>query len=359
MQETKNRHSIHHTATALPQYCYTQEEIKRFIAELYQHADLNVEALLTMYDNAKINKRYFSAPLDWFKTEHTITERNQRYAEVALSLAEQAAKTCLEKAQCKASDIDLLMVVSTSGLLTPTLDARLLSRLGCSMHTKRLPIWGLGCAGGAAGLSRANELCQSSTIQRILLISVETSSLTFQTQDLRKANLVASTLFGDGAAAVLIEKEISPSSKPGIQLLESFSTTWPDSEWVMGWEFDAHGMKVILTSEIPSLVLKRMGENVRQACQSAGRRFEEIEHFITHPGGIKVLNAFAESLQLAPEKLERSRQFLYDYGNLSSASVLFVLHQFLQDQNFQKNALGAISALGPGFSSEHLFFKTV
>lgn len=350
--------TIHNVATALPPYVYSQDELKAFARQhlCAQHPELS--AMAQIFDHAQIAKRHLAAPLEWLAQNHDAETRSRRYAEVGVNLAAEAAAHCLETAQISGDQIDMLMVVSSTGTLIPTLDARLLQRLRLNQHTKRLPLWGLGCAGGVAGLSRAMELTDSGRVQRLLMIAVETCSLTFQPSDTSKGNFIASALFADGAAAIIIESDrIAATPKPGIRLLNSFSTTWPETLDVMGFDFDNGGMRVFLQPQIPELVRERLRDNLDAACRQCGVRREAIRHYVNHPGGVKVLQAFCDALELPPQAVELAAGVLHNYGNLSSASALFVLEAFLKRHRMERGELGVMSALGPGFSSEHLFFE--
>jgi alkylresorcinol/alkylpyrone synthase len=228
----------------------------------------------------------------------------------------------------------------------------LIFRLGLSEHTRRVPIWGLGCAAGVAGLARTADYARLYPGELALLIGVELCGLTFQRGDLSKANLVSTSLFADGAAAALIG-----SGAEGPELIGSHSTTWRDTEDIMGWDLVETGFKVKISRSIPTLVRRKMSENLLAACSSAGISPEDIEHFLIHPGGSKVLDAFEEVLGFEPGGLMLPREVLRECGNMSSVTVMFVLERFLRSHEFAAGDLGVLSALGPGFSAEHVFFR--
>jgi alkylresorcinol/alkylpyrone synthase len=249
--------------------------------------------------------------------------------------------------------VGAIFFVSTTGLSTPSLDSKLLFRLGLSGHTRRVPIWGLGCSAGAAGIARAAEHARLYPDQLVLLVAVELSGLTFQRGDRSKSNLISTSLFADGAAAVLL----GGARTNGPEVLGGYSTTWPDTEDVMGWDLVETGLKVQLSKSVPTIVREKFRDNLEDACDSLGLDFGEIRHFVLHPGGSKVLDAFEDVLGLEPGGLTTSRDVLRDCGNMSSVTVLFILERFLEGGEFAPGDIGVLSAMGPGFSAEVVFFR--
>jgi alkylresorcinol/alkylpyrone synthase len=339
-------------ATALPPHRVGQEEAKRFARGMFSDAYTDVERLMPIFDNVHVENRHFCVPVEWFAEDHTFPEKNALYVEHALALTEKAARRALDRAGADPGDVGAIFFVSTTGLSTPSLDSKLIFSLGLSEHTRRVPIWGLGCAAGAAGLARAAEYARLYPDQLVLLVGVELSGLTFQRGDRTKGNLVSTSLFADGAAAVLLG-----SGGGGPRVLGSYSTTWPDTEDVMGWELVETGLKVQLSKSVPLIVHEKLRDNLGQACDSLGLDFAEIAHFILHPGGAKVLDAFEEVLGIEPGGLTFSRGVLRDCGNMSSVTVLFILERFLGGGEYAAGDLGVLSAMGPGFSAEHVFFR--
>ena len=339
-------------ATALPPYRLGQDEVKEFARALFSDEFKDIERLAPVFDNVRVDDRYFCVPREWFERDHGFPERNDLYVEHALDLSEKAARRALDRAGAAAGDVGAIFFVSTTGLSTPSLDSRLIFRLGLSEHTRRVPIWGLGCAAGVAGLAHAADHARLYPGKLTLLVGVELCGLTFQRGDLSKANLVATSLFADGAAAVLLGE-----GAQGIELTGGHSTTWPETEDIMGWEVVETGFKVKISRSIPTLVRQRMTENLATACEFAGLSPEEIRHYVTHPGGARVLDALEEVLGFEPGGLTLSREVLRDCGNMSSVTVLFVLERFLRNREFATGDMGMLSALGPGFSAEHVFFR--
>jgi alkylresorcinol/alkylpyrone synthase len=338
-------------ATALPPYRVGQEEAKDFARNMFSRRDGDFERLLPIFDNVNVDSRYFCVPVEWFERDHGFPEKNALYVEHALDLSEKAAGRALDRIGARPEDVGAVFFVSTTGISTPSLDSKLIFRLGLSEHTRRVPIWGLGCSAGAAGLARASEHARLYPDKLVLLVAVELSGLTFQRGDRSKSNLISTSLFADGAAAVLLGNATGP------EILGSYSTTWPDTEDVMGWDLVETGLKVQLSKSVPAIVQERFRGNLEEACTSLGLDFEELEHFVLHPGGSKVLDAFENVLGLEPGGLATSRDVLRDCGNMSSVTVLFILERFLERREFTKGDLGVLSAMGPGFSAEHVFFR--
>ena len=338
-------------ATALPPHRVGQGEAKRFARGMFAGAHKDFERLIPIFDNVHVDNRYFCVPVEWFEEDHSFSEKNALYVEHALNLSEKAARRALDRAGADPEDVGAIFFVSTTGLSTPSLDSKLIFRLGLSEHTRRIPIWGLGCAAGVAGLARAAEYARLYPGQLVLLVAVELCGLTFQRGDLSKSNLVSTSLFADGAAAVLL----GAGSGPG--LLGGYSTTWPGTEDVMGWELVETGLKVQLSKSVPVIVQERFRDNLAQACASLGLDFGELEHLVLHPGGAKVLDAFEDVLGIEAGGLTFSRGVLRDCGNMSSVTVLFILERFLQSGECSAGDLGVLSAMGPGFSAEHVFFR--
>ncbi len=344
--------------TAVPPYEIRQEEVRSFARQLFEPAYSNIDRLLTIFENTSIQKRRFSRPRDWFEVERSFSERNQVYIEIACQLGEEAILRCLEGTGLKPDDIDHIYFVSTTGMATPSIDAHLINRLSMDIHVKRTPIWGLGCAGGVAGLSRAYEYACAFPESRVLLLALELCGLTFRRNDMSKSNLVASSLFGDGAAAVLVageEAEI-PCPLNGPQIVSTMSTMWPDSLDVMGWEIRDDGLKVIFSKDIPTIVRKQIKPVVEEFLAKQRIDLEKVDHYIAHPGGIKVIQAYQEALGLPEEKFKHARSVLANFGNMSSATVLFVLEKELEDSHTY-GSYGLMAALGPGFSSELLLMR--
>ena len=339
--------------TAVPEHHLTQLDVRTLVKSLFDDGLRDVDRLLAVFDNGHIQSRYVSAPLEWFQTNHTWQERNEIYLRVALDLSERAAKIALERSGLNAKDIGGIFFVSTSGLATPSLDSWLIKRLDLSRHTVRSPIWGLGCAGGAGGLNRASEFVRA-TGKPALLVAVELCSLTFQANDISRPNLIATSLFADGAAAVVLAPE-----GLGPRIIGGSSTLWDETEDIMGWDVTNTGLKVNIAKSVPNIIEKNIRADVEMACAKYGLRLEQFRHFVTHPGGEKVMEAFVTALELPASALENARAVLTEHGNMSSATVLFVLERFMRRYSeLPRDEPGLLTAVGPGFSAEQVLFKT-
>jgi alkylresorcinol/alkylpyrone synthase len=337
--------------TAVPEHYLTQADVRTLVKSLFNAGLRDVDRLLAVFDNGHIQSRYVSAPLEWFQTNHTWQERNEIYLRVALDLSERAARIALERSGLSAAEIGGIFFVSTSGLATPSLDSWLIKRLDLSRHTVRVPIW--GCAGGAGGLNRASEFVRA-TGKPALLVAVELCSLTFQANDVSRPNLIATSLFADGAAAVVLAPEGN-----GPRIIGGSSTLWDETEDIMGWDVTNTGLKVNISKSVPNIVEKNIRKDVEMACANHNLSLEQLRHFVTHPGGEKVMEAFTTALGLPSSALEAARAVLAEHGNMSSATVLFVLERFIQRHpKLPCDEPGLLTAVGPGFSAEHVLFRT-
>lgn len=339
--------------TAVPEYTLRQEEARRFAHELFSDSFSNIDRLLTIFENTAIATRHFSRPREWFEVEHSFAERNEAYIETACRLGEEAIQRCLAQTGVLPSEIDHLYFVSTTGLATPSIDAHLINRLGMNRHVKRTPIWGLGCAGGVVGLARAGEYAKAFPKSKVLLVAIELCGLTFRRNDLSKSNLVATSLFADGAAAVLVVGEEAEIPYPieGPHIVSTMSTLFPESLDVMGWDVTDDGLKVVFSKDIPTIVSQQIRPVVESFLAETGLEMEQLEHFIAHPGGMKVIQAYHEALGKSSHSFRRAYEVLNQYGNMSSATVLFVLERELQESH-DYGSYGLVTALGPGFSAE-------
>ena len=341
--------------TAVPPFCFDQQDIRE-LARLHFQGNLEgTQSLMGVFDNVQVHRRFFCVPLEWFGRDHSFSEKNEEYIRWSERLSIEAIERCLEKAGLRPQHVDHLIFVSTSGMSTPSIDARIINRLGFDTHTKRTPIFGLGCAGGATGLTHCHDLAKGAPERRVLLVSVELSALTFQSADYSKSNLVASALFADGAAAVLVCGDACPEN--GIQLVDSFSTLWPDTLDLMGWEFSETGLSVIFSPSIPRMLNKHIKQNIHEFLQRNQLHLKDLSHFIIHPGGAKILLAFRKSLGLSEGMLDSSRFVLENYGNMSSPTILFILDHLIRERSPQKTDWGLCAAFGPGFSSELILLR--
>lgn len=337
--------------TAVPPHRIAQAEIKQRAQEAF--ADLpGVERYLEIYDRAGVETRYFASPPEWYLEPHTWAERNQRYQHEALELLERAARQALEASGQDPRAVDTLIVVSTTGLATPSLDAHLAQRLGLSSAIRRVPVWGLGCAGGVAGLGLAADLARTSAGGVTLVAAVELCSLHFERGDRSLRHLVATSLFGDGAAAAVLAP---PGRGAGPRLRARHSHLFPNSFDVMGWDVLDEGLKVVLSARLPEVVREGLGAAADPILRVAAGRLQHAPH----PGGPKVLDAYADALRLDPHHLDVSRRVLAEFGNMSSPTAYFVLQEALRASNSSAPTPILSAAFGPGFSAEFVLVDPV
>ncbi len=346
---------IEAVGTAVPRHCVRQATARDFCRAMFSEAFPDIDRLLSVFENTLIEERHFSAPREWFETEHSFSEKNALYLQSAMELGQAAILDCLSSAGLEPRDVDHFIFVSTTGLATPSIDARLINVLRMRNDIRRTPIWGLGCAGGAAGLSRAFEYTHAFPSSRVLVVALELCALTFQRNDLSKSNLVAVALFADGAAAALVSG--AEVARKGPRIVGSRSTLWYDSLNVMGWEINDRGLKVVFSRDIPSIVRKCLLPNLGVFLEEQGLPLNAIRHLVAHPGGAKVIEAYEETLGLGDGLMSHAREVLRRYGNMSSPTVLFVLREFLRSEEILPSEYGLVTALGPGFSSEMLLIQ--
>ena len=337
-------------------YHVDQKEIVQVVRNLFGENYKDIERLLQVFGNGQSEGRYFAAPLDWFEKERGLEEKNRLYIEEAVRMGSRAVERCLQETATGKDEVDAFIFVSSSGMATPTIDARIMNNLKMPPHIKRLPIWGLGCAGGAAGLSRAHDYCKAYPDAKVLVLCLELCSLTFQRSDLSKSNLIGTSLFSDGSACALVTGENAAGNDTGFFIHDTQSTLMADSEDVMGWDVKDEGLHVVFSRDIPRIIESWLQPNLDQFLGKLDKRTEDIQHFIAHPGGKKVLEAYEKSLSIGTEKTENARCVLRDFGNMSSPTVLYVLKEFMEQQP-KAGEQGLLTALGPGFSSEMLWLE--
>ena len=298
--------------------------------------------LAAVYANAEIESRYSCVPLEWYTEPHSFSERNRLYIEGALDLLETVALEATAKAGLAIDDIEGLVVASSTGIATPSLDALLMERLGMRRTTMRLPIFGLGCAGGVIGLARTAALARAEPERRFLFLVVEICGLTFRLADLSKGNAVAAALFGNGAAGAVVD-----CGDEGAAITGWGEHTWRDSLDVMGWRVLDDGLGVMFSRDIPRIVRERVRAATVDFLSAHGIELDDIDTFVCHPGGAKVVEALEDVFELGPGGLEHSRAVLRRYGNMSAPTALFVLNEALQAGASGRHLM---SALGPGFT---------
>ncbi|HYL27617.1 MAG TPA: 3-oxoacyl-[acyl-carrier-protein] synthase III C-terminal domain-containing protein [Candidatus Nitrosotalea sp.] len=341
---TERSATILGVATAVPPFVLGQREVMRRIELALGPRSREIVRLLPMFGNTGIETRYSCVPIEWYEKVHDWPERNQVYLDSAIDLLESATHGALERAGRRPEDIDAIVAVSTTGIATPSLDALLMERMNLRRDVQRLPIFGLGCAGGTIGLARAAAVARTNPGALVLFLVVELCALCFRRDDFSKSNIVATALFGDGAAAALVSSEGN-----GAKIVTGGEYTWPDSLDVMGWEVTSEGFKAIFSRDIPELVTTKLNEVVVTFLAQYGLSLRDIDSFICHPGGAKVIDALEAAFELEAGALRSARDVLRDYGNMSAATVMFVLERALADPKPWNRAL--VSALGPGFTA--------
>lgn len=335
---------------------YAQSEITEAFARVCGIEGVDRRNLDRLHTSASVATRHLALPIEDYPTLHGFGDANDAFIATALDLGADAVAGALDRAGLASTAVDLLVFTSTTGVAAPSIDARLVERLGLRPDVKRLPLFGLGCVGGAAGLARVHDYLTGWPDQTAVLLSVELCSLTLQHDDTSIANLVASALFGDGAAAVVLRGSgvAAPRDDPGggPKVLATRSRLYPDSQRVMAWDVGDSGFQIVLGAEVPDVVRRYLGEDVERFLAEHGLKTADIQAWVCHPGGPKVLDAVAESLDLRDGALDVTWRSLAAIGNLSSASVLYVLRDTIALDRHTRGAPGLLLALGPGFASE-------
>lgn len=337
-------------ATAEPPFAVAQEDAAAFARARFGTAMPHIERLMPLFANTGIRSRRLCNPPDWYTSDHGLDEKNATYIEAATQLCADAARVLLTRHGLEPTDIDRVYYVNTTGLATPSIDARLINVLGLRRDVRRTPIWGLGCAGGVAGLATAARDLAGHPHERVLVFAAEMCSLTFLFDDFSKSNLVATALFGDGAAVALVSGDDTTDS--GYPILATRSMLFPDSLDVMGWSVVARGLQVVFDQRIPAIIRDYAASELTTLLDSGGLAVDDVTEFLYHPGGPKVLQAYADAYNISPDRFEWSKDVLRDYGNMSSVTVLYVLARYIAAHPPQRGGHGVVSALGPGFSSE-------
>ena len=345
--------------TAEVPYILSQNEIKEYLYRIFSEKSYIIDRMIQVFDNAGIDYRHFVHPPEWFETNTGFIDRCDSFLKNSIALSKSAISDCLESCSAGYSDFDHIIFISSTGVTAPTVDAHLVNELKLDKHMKRTPLWGLGCVGGATGLSRALEYTSAHPKSAVMVVCVELCSLAFQKDDYSKSNIVSLALFSDGAAACLVAgKEHRLFEQSNINLLSSHTTTFMDSLDVMGWEIVDEGFKAIFSKDIPSIVKDKVSPSLKEILCTHKVSQDELNHFILHPGGPKVLKAFEENLGRSEGAFVDSRKVLREHGNMSSPTVLYVLKEFMNKGEYGEDEYGIISALGPGFTSEILMLRT-
>lgn len=337
------RAHISAVATAVPAHVLDQTEVVERSREIFAPDVPGFERFTDAYRNAAIETRHSCVPIDWYAQGHPFSERNDLYIAHAIDLLSRVSQDLFDQAGITAADVDAIVVASTTGVATPSLDALLLERLPFRRDVQRLPVFGLGCAGGVSGLARAAQMAMSQPDACVLYLVVELCGLTFRVNDTSKSNIIATALFGDGAAGALLG-----CKQPGPAVMGWGEHTWEDSLDVMGWEVGDDGLGVLFSRDIPHLVRTRLRDPAYAFLERHGLGPQDIARHACHPGGAKVLDALEEVYGLQAGDLVFARDILRRYGNMSAATAMFVLAETM-GEGVPGNWL--MSAMGPGFTA--------
>ncbi|MGH9713887.1 MAG: type III polyketide synthase [Candidatus Acidiferrales bacterium] len=342
-------------ASAFPKHYYKHDVVVQALKHEWRNALPNVDILDRLDGSMKVEGRFTVEPIEFYEGMHTWGEANNAWIKHALDLGEKALCRALQKADLEPRDLSAIFVTSVTGIAAPSLDARLVNRMGLSPNIKRIPIFGLGCVAGAAGVSRAADYVRGYPDQAAALLSVELCSLTLQRQDLSMAHLISALLFGDGAAATIVVGSEVDSDGP--EILATKSIFYPDTERVMGWDISEKGFRIVLSPEVPDTVIKHLGVDVDAFLDEQGLKREDIKSWVMHTGGPKVLEATAIALGLSEKDLAASWECLKKVGNISSTSVLLVLEDVYMHRRPAPGSLSILAAMGPGFCSELVLLR--
>lgn len=340
--------------SAFPANYYTQEDLTEKLKAYWGERLHSPQLLDRLYKNCAVDGRFLALSPECYYQMSNFRQQNDAWLKCAQEVGEQALCRALAGAGLEPADIDAIFMISVTGIASPSLDARLANRMGFSPNIKRIPIFGLGCVAGAAGLARASDYVKGFPGHVAALLAVELCTLTLQKDDVSMANLISAGLFGDGAAAVIVAG--ADRQNQGPQVLATRSVFYPDTEHIMGWEITEKGFQIVLSPSLPALIEEHLGADVDSFLADAGLGYNDIGCWILHNGGPRILEATATALKLPRQALDVSWETLRRVGNLSSVSVLLVLEDFLR-QGPAPGTYGLLAAMGPGFCSELVLLR--
>jgi alkylresorcinol/alkylpyrone synthase len=335
-------------------YKTDQDEVKKQALDMFSTNFPEANRLIFAFDNTEIRYRNFCKPLSYYAQQNTFEQRNNEYREIALNYSVEAVEDCIIKAGINKEDITDILFVSTTGLATPSLDGMIINKMRLNPHVNRSPLWGLGCGGGVSGMAKANIAAKANPDAVVLLVAVELCSLTLIKSDYSKSNFIGSSLFSDGIAACIIKGDNHKNNNE-VTYVASSSKLYYDSLEVMGWDFQDTGFKVLFSKDIPMFINEHIKGDIDEFLSKHHLQLSDIKNFIFHPGGKKVLDAYQNTLCIEGDFLKTTREVMNNYGNMSSATVLYVLEKFMCE-GFEKG-YGLMLSMGPGFSSEMVLLK--
>lgn len=346
------------TGKALPKHYYSQDQLLEALREELSDKYFNFPRVEKLHKNVLVGGRHLAIPLEDLRKIETFGQANNHFIEQAQKLGETAIVSASEQAGTNPADLNAILFTTVTGLATPSIDARLMNRLSLRPDTVRMPFFGLGCVGGAAGLSRCNDWLLGHPDKLAVLLTVELCSLTLQRTDLSIPNLISTGLFGDGAAAVVCAGSEHPlaQASPGPEVVATKSIFFPDTESAMGWNISEKGFGIVLSAEVPGLVRTQLRGVTESFLSEHGLGLDDLSVWICHPGGPKVLTAVQDALGITREDLAISWDNLEAMGNLSSASVLINLGETIERIS-EPGQLGLLLAMGPGFCAELVLLK--
>jgi len=343
------------TASAFPKHYYSQEMLLEALQQFWGDRIDNPNVLRRLHRHVGVDGRYLSIPKEEYMTMKTWGEANRHWIRTATELGEKAVAGALAGAGLTGQNLGAFFFTSVTGICSPSIDALLINKMDLCRNIRRVPIFGLGCVAGAAGISRAADYVKAYPGQIAIVLSVELCSLTIQREDISMANLISSGLFGDGAAAVIVAGDECGLVGPNI--LATRSVFYPNTEEMMGWDISEKGFRIVLSREVPNLVRNNLAHDVDEFLATRGLTRADIGSWALHTGGPKILEATQEALELKSGELDVSWQCLRKTGNLSSASVLVVLDEVMKNRRPAPGTLGILAAMGPGFCSEFVLLE--
>ncbi|HRE40881.1 MAG TPA: 3-oxoacyl-[acyl-carrier-protein] synthase III C-terminal domain-containing protein [Ignavibacteria bacterium] len=331
-------------------YKINQKDLKKFAENLFRSKFKETERLISVFDNSLINTRNLCVPISFFENNKSFKEKNDLFNKISTEVLCKIILKSLKDSGIDKSKITDFVFITSTGISTPTIDSFIINKLKLNEKINRYPLWGLGCAGGVSGINKAFKIASSDKNSIVLFCAIELCSLTFIRNDFSKSNLVATSLFSDGAVCCIVtgDNVKLKNSKYEIKLINSQSKLYYNTKDVMGWDISESGLKVIFSRDIPSLVNKKIAPDIKKFLNENKLSVNDIKNYIMHPGGIKVINAYLKSLNLTEKDLNNTVNIIKNYGNMSSVTVLYVLNEFLK-KGF-KNGIGLMASLGPGFS---------